>query len=103
VAVKSQLNESPLDGPSNLPDTFSTIPELAANPTRQAVSTILGYFYQIWWSIDAWLQLRSPDDVIYLEGAEDLDKIVAGVTTAEQVKHEAAPVSLNNKRTHARA
>ena len=45
-------------------------------------------------------ELCSPDDVIFLEGAEDLDKIVAGAATAEQIKHEAAPLSLNNKRAH---
>lgn len=82
------------------PDALFNSRELAADPTRQAVATILGYLYQIWWSIDAWLQLRSPDDVIFLEGAEDLDKILAGSATVEQVKHEAAPVSLNNKRAH---
>lgn len=74
--------------------------EFAADPARQAVATIRGFVYQIWWSIDAWLQLRSPDDVIFLEGAEDLDKIVAGAATAEQVKNEAASLSLNNKRAH---
>jgi len=91
-----------MDEQSTLPPTDDCCNhrELAADPARQAVATILGYVYQIWWSIDAWLQLRSPDDVIFLEGAEDLDKIVAGAATAEQVKHEAAGISLNNKRAH---
>lgn len=92
-------NQHAPDTPSP-PDASSNSRELAADPARQAVATILGYVYQIWWSIDAWLQLRSPDDVIFLEGAEDLDKIVAGAATVEQVKHEAAAVSLNNKRAH---
>jgi phage replication-related protein YjqB (UPF0714/DUF867 family) len=102
AAAKGQPNESPLEEPSDLrlPDSLSIPRALAADPARQAVSTILGYVYQIWWSIDAWLQLRSPEDVIFLEGAEDLDKIVAGAATAEQVKHEAAALSLNNKRAH---
>lgn len=82
------------------PSAVSSTLELAADPSRQAVATIRGFVYQIWWSIDAWLQLRSPDDVIFLEGAEDLDKIVAGAPTAEQVKNEAASLSLNNKRAH---
>lgn len=82
------------------PSAVSSTLELAADPARQAVATIRGFVYQIWWSIDAWLQLRSPDDVIFLEGAEDLDKIVAGAPTAEQVKNEAASLSLNNKRAH---
>jgi phage replication-related protein YjqB (UPF0714/DUF867 family) len=86
--------------PGDASDAFSIPGELSSDPARQAVATILGYVYQVWWSIDAWLQLRSPDDVIFLEGAEDLDKIVAGAVTTEQVKHEAAPLSLNNKRAH---
>lgn len=102
AAAKGPANQPPLDEPSTLrlSDAFSIPRELAADPARQAVATILGYVYQVWWSIDAWLQLRSPDDVIFLEGAEDLDKIAAGAATAEQVKHEAAPLSLNNKRAH---
>lgn len=101
-AAQGQLGGPARDEPSapRLSDDLYIPRELAADPARQAVATILGYIYQIWWSIDAWLQLHSPDDVIFLEGAEDLDKIVAGVATAEQVKHEAAPLSLNNKRAH---
>lgn len=100
--AKGQLSQPSLDDPSTLSliDAFSIPRELAADPARQAVATILGYVYQVWWSIDAWLQLCSPDDVIFLEGAEDLDKIVAGAATTEQVKHEAAPLSMNNKRVH---
>lgn len=98
ATAKRPANQPSLDNP--LSDAFFAPRELAADPARQAVATILGYFYQIWWSIDAWLQLRSPDDVIFLEGAEDLDKIAAGSAAAEQVKHEAAPLSLNNKRAH---
>lgn len=95
-------SQSSLDEPSTprLASAYVVPRELAADPARQAVSTIRGYVYQIWWSIDAWLRLRSPDDVIFLEGAEDLDKMLAGAATAEQVKHEAAPLSLNNKRAH---
>lgn len=102
AAAKGPPRQPSLDEPSTLPlsDAFSTPLELAADPARQAVATILGYVYQVWWSIDAWLQLCSPDDVIFLEGAEDLDKIRTGAATAEQIKHEAAPLSLNNKRAH---
>ena len=85
---------------NDLPDPFSSPSELAGDPVRQAVASIRGIVYQIWWSIDAWLRLRSPDEVIYLEGAEDLDKITSSGAIAEQVKHESEGLSLNNKRSH---
>ena len=81
-------------------DQFQIPHELAGDPARQAVSTLLGYIYQIWWSIDAWLQLRTPDEVIFLEGAEDVDRVAADTATAKQIKREAAPISLNNQRAH---
>lgn len=73
-------------------------PELPADPARQAVATITGYIYQFWWSVDAWLRLQTADEVIYLEGAEDLDTVSGDGATTEQIKHEAAGISLNNKR-----
>lgn len=85
---------------SDITDPYSSLRELSADPARQAVSTIRGYIYQVWWSVDAWLQLQSVDEVIYLEGAEDLDKVGADEATAGQIKHEAASISLNNKRAH---
>lgn len=85
---------------NDLPDPFSSPRELAGNSARQAVSSIRGIMYQIWWSIDAWLRLSSPDEVIFLEGAEDLDRIASSGAIAGQVKHEAVSLSLNNQRSH---
>lgn len=85
---------------NDLPDPFSSPQELAGDPARQAVASIRGIEYQIWWSIDAWLRLNSPDEVIFLEGAEDLDRIASGGAIAGQVKHEAEGLSLNNQRSH---
>ena len=85
---------------NDLPDPFSSARELAGDPARQAVASIRGIVYQIWWSIDAWLQLSSPDEVIFLEGAEDLDRIASSGAIAGQVKHEAENLSLNNQRSH---
>lgn len=85
---------------NDLPDPFTSHRELAGDPARQAVASIRGIVYQIWWSIDAWLQLSSPDEVIFLEGAEDLDRIASGGAIAGQVKHEAENLSLNNRRSH---
>ncbi len=85
---------------NDLIDPFSSPRELAGDPTRQAVASIRGIAYQIWWSIDAWLRLSSPDEVIFLEGAEDLDRVASGGAIAGQVKHEVESLSLNNKRCH---
>lgn len=73
---------------------------LAADPARQAIGAIGGFIYQFWWSIDAWLQLKSEDEVIFLEGAEDLDRVSHDAATVQQVKHEAAGISLNTQRAH---
>lgn len=81
-------------------DPFSGPQELAGDRARQAVASIRGIVYQIWWSIDAWLRLTSPDEVIFLEGAEDLDRVTSSEATAGQVKHEAESLSLNNQRAH---
>lgn len=85
---------------NDLPDPFSSPRELAGDPARQAVASIRGIVYQIWWSIDAWLGLSSSDEVIFLEGAEDLDRIALSGAIAGQVKHEAENLSLNNQRSH---
>lgn len=85
---------------SDLPDPYSSPRELTGDPARQAVASIRGIVYQIWWSIDAWLRLSSSDEVIFLEGAEDLDRIASSGAIAGQVKHEAENLSLNNQRSH---
>lgn len=73
-------------------------PELPADASRQAVASIRGVIYQLWWSIDAWLRLTTPNEVIYLEGAEDLDRASTLEAVAQQVKSEVDGISLNNQR-----
>ena len=48
-------------------------PNLQANPNRQAHNQLRGYLYQIWHSVNAWLDL-ADDEILYLEGAEDFDR-----------------------------
>jgi len=48
------------------------ITPLASDPNRQATDTIKGYVYQAWESLHAWINLKE-DEVLYLEGAEDVD------------------------------
>lgn len=85
---------------NNPPDSLSSRSELAADPARQAVDSIRGIVYQIWWSIDAWLRLTSADEVIFVEGAEDIDIITSDGAIAGQIKLETERLSLNNQRSH---
>lgn len=52
-----------------------------------------GYDYQIWMSIETWLLLRA-DEVIFLEGAEDIDRVAQDGTTTVQVKRTDGTISL---------
>ena len=82
----------------SLPAEPGVPPELPADASRQAVASIRGVIYQLWWSIDAWLRLTTPNEVIYLEGAEDLDRASLLEAVAQQVKSEVDGISLNNQR-----
>lgn len=75
--------------------------QLRGDPRRQAVPSIRGTVYQAWCSIDAWLRLGSPDQVIFLEGAEDFD-VIGGESgdIAVQVKRNEGSISLGNAKTH---
>ena len=68
---------------------------LKAKKRRQAVPTIRGYVYQIWHSLYAWVKL-TEDDILYLEGAEDFDRLSAEKATAAQVKHTSEGISLGS-------
>lgn len=82
----------------SLPTEPEVPPELPADASRQAVASIRGVIYQLWWSIDAWLRLTTPNEVIYLEGSEDFDRASALDAVAQQVKSEVDGISLNNQR-----
>ena len=69
---------------------------LKANPKRQAHAQLRGYLYQIWHSVDAWLDL-ADDEVLYLEGAEDFDRISGDSATATQVKHTQHNMTLRSQ------
>ena len=69
---------------------------LNANPKRQAHAQLKGYLYQIWHSVDAWLDL-ADDEVLYLEGAEDFDKVSGDDATVTQVKHTQHKITLKRK------
>lgn len=64
---------------------------------REALGAMGGYDYQIWRSIECWLTLES-DEVLFLEGAEDIDRTNSKSTTTIQVKRTKEAVSLNSQR-----
>jgi hypothetical protein len=63
---------------------------LESDPKRQAVHTLRGYAYQIWQSLGTWISL-SEEDVLYLEGAEDLDRL--GFQSAETIQVQLVPAN----------
>jgi hypothetical protein len=62
------------------------LPPLHGDPNRQATEALRGYWYQILQTIYEWLDLREGDR-LYLEGAEDFDRISESEAIATQVKH----------------
>ena len=69
---------------------------LKANPKRQAHAQLRGYLYQIWHSVNAWLNL-ADNEVLYLEGAEDFDLLSDDTATAAQVKHTQRKITLRSQ------
>lgn len=77
------------------------LPEpLPGDPRRQAIYSIQGTVYQAWLSIDAWLRLTDPAEVIYLEGAEDFDIVKSDIAITVQVKKHATSISLGAEKAH---
>jgi tetratricopeptide (TPR) repeat protein len=58
---------------------------LVSDPARQAHDTFRGYIYQILRSILIWLEL-GDEEQLFLEGAEDLDRVDHAAALTEQVK-----------------
>src|SRR5438309_11513894 len=80
-----------------MPNETSQSDPLQSDTKRQAIPPLRGFEYQIWQSVLQWITLR-PDQVLFLEGAEDFDLISAGHAETVQVKDTAASgtVTLNS-------
>ncbi|MFM0298696.1 hypothetical protein PQQ99_01020 [Paraburkholderia sediminicola] len=75
-------------------DTPST--PLAADTQRQAIDSLRGYDYQIWRSVEAWMQLDNGQ-LLYLEGAEDFDVVdESGDASTFQIKNSGKPITLGS-------
>lgn len=66
---------------------------LVGDPARQANDSLRGYIYQVLRSIVVWLELAENEE-LYLEGAEDLDRINNAEALTEQVKDTAGSGSI---------
>src|SRR5258706_13183953 len=70
-------------------------PPLSGDPAREAVHSLRGYMYQIWRTVEAWVQLKQ-DEALYVECAEDFDVVGAGCGFGVQIKNTAKPISLGS-------
>lgn len=73
-----------------------TLDPLASDPAREASASLRGYWAQIWRSVLAWLEL-ADEERLFLEGAEDFDRIGVQEAEAVQVKDVAGPVTLRSQ------
>ena len=70
---------------------------LESDPKRQAIHSLRGYAYQIWQSLYEWISL-SEEEVLYLEGAEDLDRLCPQSAETTELKYvHSGSVTLNSQ------
>lgn len=68
---------------------------LAGDEARRASPTVRGYLYQFWRTVEAWLEI-GPDDLLFVEGAEDFDVVTRDGAATVQVKdnRQSGPLTL---------
>jgi hypothetical protein len=71
------------------------IEPIIANAKRQAIGPQRGYSYQAWQTVYQWITL-DRDEILFLEGGEDIDILTQAEATTVQVKDTAAAITLNN-------
>lgn len=70
-------------------DQLENLSALAGEEARRASPTVRGYLYQFWRTVEAWLEI-GPDDLLFVEGAEDFDVVTKDGATTVQVKDNKA-------------
>src|ERR1700757_4009455 len=68
---------------------------LVNDPAREAAASMRGYWAQVWRSVLAWVELGDSER-LYLEGAEDFDRISGLVAETVQIKDAAGNVTLRS-------
>src|SRR5260221_1763356 len=89
--MKRARSKAKLDMSSNPKPT-----PLIGDAARQAPDLHKGLVYQIWRSVEAWINL-ADDELLFLEGAEDYDVVSHTSGTAVQVKATVGNVSLRSE------
>jgi hypothetical protein len=82
------------DTNNNLHPEVHAVDPPAGQPEREGWSSHRGYVYQVWYAIRQWLALI-PNEILYLEHAEDTAKTTIDGIEMAQVRQVAAPISLN--------
>jgi len=67
---------------------------------REGWNSHRGYVYQVWFSIRQWLVL-APNEVLFLEYADDTARTSTNAIDVAQVRHVAASISLNTDKARA--
>jgi hypothetical protein len=76
---------------------YPDLSPIVHNRRREASPSTAGTLFHIWRAIQEWIAL-GDDDLLYLEGAEDIDRLRAQSATVIQLRQTIAPVSLNNEK-----
>ena len=66
---------------------------LEGDPRRRADAAVRGFMYQFWRTVEAWIEL-DPEELLYVEGAEDFDIVGSDEATPVQVKDDKSSGSL---------
>ena len=76
---------------------FPDLSPIVHNRRREASAATAGTLFHVWRAIEEWIAL-GVDDLLFLEGAEDIDRLKSGSATLIQLRQTVAPVSLNNQK-----
>ena len=79
-----------------MPDSAPTPEPLRGDPARQAPDLHRGIVFQLWRSVEAWIDL-AENELLYLEGAEDFDIVDKNGGTIVQAKATAANITLRTE------
>lgn len=79
----------------SLPGPAGQRAPLLGEAKRQATDSILGYDYQAWRTVEAWM-LLNPGDILYIECAEDYDIASDAGVSMTQVKNSPKAITLNS-------
>ena len=69
---------------------------LVNDPAREAAASMRGYWTQVWRSVLAWIKLGDAER-LYLEGAEDIDRVSGSAAETIQVKDVHGNITLRSR------